>query len=696
MKKRSRIIAILTAIIMSGSLVLTNTSNYLSQPVSAATSKSKINQHRSKQVKGKRGGIGNTLKPQIGTRPQDNLYLAVNSKWLKQAKIPVDGTRTGAFDELSTKVNTELSQDMAAFANGKKPLPNIPNFAKAVALYKQARDMDQRNRDGAGPIKQDLAELEDIKDFADFNTKATKLFNETMPLPIGWDVEPDLKNARKNDLYFGAAGTFLPDTTSYQDANAKELLDIFKKQSINLLKLAGVSEAEATTYVENALKFDSKIAQNTKSAEDSAEVTSNYHPMNVKDFEAKFSDFDMAGFLQRAIGKEPDQIIVTDPNFLNNVNKLLNKDNFAEIKGWMIVEFINGVAGNLSQQFIDASAPFAQAESGQKELSSTAKQAFAITDSDYADLIGEYYGQTYFGSAAKKDVTKIVKQILKIYEHRLQKNKWLSKSTRQKAIAKLKTMKVKVGYPGDVTDFYDDIKVVPASQGGSLYANRKAMTIQALKESILELDEPVNRDDWYFTGDEVNAGYNDEQNDITIPAAILQAPFYSKKQSKAANLGGIGAVIGHEISHAFDNNGAKFDKYGSLHNWWTKKDHAAFNKRIKAEIKLFNGIKYGGKKVNGKLTVSENIADQGGLSVAIAAAKKDHVSLRELFKNYARIWRLKASPEVTQGLLATDVHSPNALRANVQVQCQPDFYKVFKVKKTDGMWLPPKKRVLIW
>ncbi|WEV37932.1 M13 family metallopeptidase [Lactobacillus sp. ESL0677] len=629
-------------------------------------------------------------------RPQDNLYLAVNSKWLKKAKIPVDGVSAGAADNLTVKVNNELSQDMAAFANGKKPLPNIPNFAKAVDLYKQAVDMDQRNRDGAKPIKKDLAALEGIKDFADFNTKAAKLFNENMPLPISWDVEPDLKDAKKNALYFGSVSTILPDATSYQDPNSKQLLDIFKKQSVKLLELAGVSKDDATTYTENAIKFDSKMAQNSKSAEDTAEVTSTYHPMSVNDFKAKFGDFDMSSFLQGTIGKEPDQIVVTNPDFLNNVNGLLNKENFAELKSWLIVAFINNAAGDLSQQFVEASAPFVLAESGQKELPSVAKQAYAITDSDYDDLIGEYYGQTYFGAAAKKDVTKMVKQILKIYEQRLQKNKWLSKTTRQKAIAKLKAMKVKVGYPSDVTDFYDDVKVVPTSQGGSLYANRKAMAIQDIKETISELDEPVDRDDWGISGDEVNAFYDSSLNDINIPAAILQAPFYSKKQSKAANLGGIGTVIGHEISHAFDNNGSKFDEYGSLNDWWTKKDYAAFNKRVKAETKLFDGIKYDGKKVSGKLTVSENIADQGGLSVAIAAGKKDHVNLRELFNNYARIWRLKLTPQATAARLAIDVHSPNALRVNVQVQCQPDFYKVFKVKKSDGMWLSPKKRVLIW
>ncbi|MDF7639307.1 M13 family metallopeptidase [Lactobacillus sp. ESL0791] len=646
--------------------------------------------------KAARGGSGNVLKPKVGTRPQDNLYLAINSKWMKKAKIPADATSTGTFDELDLKITNELSQDMADFADGKKQLPNLPNFDKAVELYKLARDFDQRNRDGAEPIKTDLAQLEGITDFADFNTKAAKLYDEGFSLPIDISVSPDMKNAKKNALWFSPTGTILPDKSSYQDANAKQLLDIYQKQSVDLLKMAGVSEDQATSYAEQAIKFDSLLAQNVKSAEENADDASQYNPMSMQDFKSKFTDFDIQQFLQGTIGKEPEQIIVTDPDFLNNVNKIVNKDNFADLKGWLIVMFINNSASELSQNFREASFPFAQAVTGQAKLSSGDKQAFEIVDNVFGDLIGIYYGQTYFGEDAKKDVTSMIEKILKTYEKRLQNNDWLSKATKQQAIDKLKAMKVKVGYPDGMPLFYWRTQIVPASKGGSLYSNVRAMQIENIKENFAQLFQPADRNGWGIAGDQVDAAYIPQTNSVIVPAAILQAPFYDKKQSQAANLGGIGAVVGHEISHAFDNNGARYDKEGDMRNWWTKKDYAEFKKKIKAEINLFNGIKYGSSKLNGKQIVSENIADQGGLTVAIQVAKSEGDNLRELFENNARVWKMKTTPQAIKYMLSIDVHAPNPLRANVQAQCQNEFYKTFKVKSTDGMWLSPKKRVHIW
>ncbi|MDF7639504.1 M13 family metallopeptidase [Lactobacillus sp. ESL0791] len=651
---------------------------------------------KAEQTKAARGGSGDVLKPKVGTRPQDNLYLAVNSKWMKKAKIPADAVSTGSTDEISLKVNRQLRQDMADFADGKKPLPNIPNFDKAVELYKLARDIDKRNNDGAAPIKADLAKLEGIKDFADFNAKAADLYNNGMDLPLDLTVSPDMKNAQKNALYFSSAGTFLPDTSSYKDPNSQKLLAVLKKQSIDLLKLAGVSETDATTYAENALKFDGILAKNVKSAEQNADVTSQYNPMSIQNFKAKFTNFDIQQFLKGTVGKEPDQIIVTDPKFLTNINQVINQDNFAALKGWLIVDFINGAAGELSQKFIETAFPFSQAIGGQAKLPSTDKQAFSFVNGDFGELIGIYYGQTYFGADAKKDVTNMVNKILQTYESRLQNNTWLSKATKEKAIDKLKSLVVKVGYPDEQSGSYKNIQITPASQGGTLYGNDQAMTIESIKENLAQLFKPVNRNIWAMSGAEVNAAYNPQVNDVTLPAAILQAPFYSKTQSRAANWGGIGTVIGHEISHAFDNNGAQFDKYGNLHNWWTQKDYTEFKKRIKAEDKLFNGIKYAGTKIKGKQIVSENVADLGGLTVALQVAKSEGDNLRELFENNARIWRLKATPQAIKTILAVDVHAPNPLRANVQAQCQDDFYKVFKVKSSDGMWLDPKKRIQIW
>ncbi|WEV43802.1 M13 family metallopeptidase [Lactobacillus sp. ESL0684] len=655
-----------------------------------------VNQQPKKTSKATIGGSGNLLQPKVGTRPQDNLYLAVNSTWMQQAKIPADEFRTSSFDDINSKVNQQLSQDMADFANGKKAVPNIPDLNKAVELYKIARDTDKRNHDGAKPIKADLAQLENIKDFDDLNAKAADLDNTIIDFPIGFYASPDMKHAQTNALYFSEIGTMLPDASNYSKSEFKKLKSLLKQKAIKLLTMAGVDKTQATTYVADALKFDQLIAKNTGSAEESADLTSNYHPMNLQDFKAKFTDFDIQKFLQGTVGQEPKRILITDPSFLDNVNKVINRKNFDGLKSWLIVNFINDAVEDLSQEFQEACLPYAQAINGTTKLASADKQAFATADSAFDEVIGIYYGKTYFGSAAKKDVTAMINQFLQTYEKRLQNNNWLSEATKQQAIAKLKAMVVKVGYPDKVSESYHHLKVTPASQGGTLYSNNRAIAIEENKENYAQLSKPVDRTEWSMTGDTVNAAYNVYSNDITFPAAILQAPFYDKNQSKAANLGGIGSVIGHEISHAFDNNGAQFDKYGNLDNWWTKQDYAEFQKRIQAEIKLFNGIKYGSGKVNGKQTVSENIADQGGLSTAIEVAKSENADLRELFESYARIWRIKTTPQEAKFLLAQDAHAPSPLRANVQVQCQDDFYKVFNVKPGDGMWLAPNKRVKIW
>ncbi|MDF7637914.1 M13 family metallopeptidase [Lactobacillus sp. ESL0791] len=688
MNKKHKLVITIAAAIMAVSPLIPISANANLIALAAKT--------KTKKITDTRGGRGDGTRAKVGIKPQDNLYLAVNSKWMKKAKIPADAPTISSTREVNTKINKELQQDMAAFASGKKTLPNVPDFAKAVAVYKQAEDMKKRNRDGAKPIMDDLAKLEGIKDFADFNTKAADLFNNGMDLPFTVGVYQDAKNAQKNALYFDPTDTFLPDANNYSDPNSKQPLEVLKKQSIKLLTMAGVSKTKATNYTESALKYEHKLAKTIKSAASSSDSPSSYNPVSDKDFTTKFKDFDIKQFLHETVGQESDQIIVNEPAFLKNINKLLNPADFEELKGWLIVKFINNAAGDLSQKFQKASFPFTRALTGQKSLPTAKMQAFEKVNDDFDDVIGIYYGQTYFGTSAKKDVTSMVKEILQIYKERLEKNNWLSAQTKQKAIAKLQAMTIKVGYPDKVPAYYDNLTITPKSQGGTLYASDRALNVAMIKDNLSQLSKPVDRSIWHMAGDEDNAMYNSSTNDITLPAGGLQAPFYSKKQSHAANLGSIGTTIDHEISHAFDNNGAKFDEFGSLNNWWTKKDYAEFQKRVKAETKLFNGIKYGPAKVNGKQTVPENIADQGGLSVAIEAAKQEHVSLKELFISYARSARVKTTNKTIKNYISAEEHAPNPCRINVQAQCQNDFYKVFKVKPGDGMWLAPKKRVHIW
>ncbi|MDF7638174.1 M13 family metallopeptidase [Lactobacillus sp. ESL0791] len=648
-----------------------------------------------KNIKKVRGGSGNILEPKVGTRPQDNLYLAVNSQWLEEAKIPADLSRYGSFTMISVALEKALMHDFAAFAAGKKAMPSVPNMDKAVALYQLARDFAKRNQEGAEPIKEDLATLEEVKDLADFNAKAVELGKITT-LPFRTNVAPDMKNTKVNVVYFAGPEVFLPDTTTYQTPDAAKLLEVLEKQSVKLLELAGVTSEKAAEYAKNAINFDKKLAAIVKSGEEWADEPAIYNPLEIQEFAGQFANFPINDYLQAVYGELPQRLIVSEPRFLEHVNDLINEANFTELKGWLIVNFINNNAENLSQEFRDASFPFTHALYGIPELASGEKQAFQIADRDFSEVVGAYYGQTYFGEDAKKDVTDMIYRMLKVYEERLQNNNWLSSTTKEKAIVKLRALKLKIGYPDKIEAIYDRLQVTPAAQGGTLYANRRAFRNERAKYNAEQLQQPVNTTTWEMPGDLVNACYDGQRNDLTFPAAILQKPYYNLHQSRAANFGGIGSVIAHEISHAFDNNGAQFDEHGNMVNWWTKEDYAEFKKRTQAEIDLFDGIQYGPVKLNGKQMVSENIADQGGLTAAVEAAKAEGDDLRELFENYARIWEMKSTPETIKAILSFDVHGPEPERANVQAQCQDDFYQVFDVKPTDGMWLDPDKRVKIW
>lgn len=640
-----------------------------------------------------RGGSGDLTVADVNARPQDNLYLSVNSAWQKNAEIPADRTEIGVNTEIDMRIEKRMMGDLDNFANEKEALPEIPNFAKAVALYKLAKDFKKRNADRAEPIQADLKHLLELKSFAELKAEAVELFLGMYSLPFYFDVETDMKNTKVHVLQFAGPGTLLPDTTSYQTPDAADLLKILQKQTINLLKMAGVSEEEASQYVEKALLFDQKLAKVVKSTEEWSDYPAAYNPYSFADFVSKFKSFPMEEFLTELLPVKPDKVIVMEPRFLDHADELINEENFAEIKGWMVLKYINGIAGLLSQEFREAAFPYSQALSGQAELISADRHAYNLTNASFDEVLGVYYGKKYFGEAAKADVTDMIKKMIDVYEDRISNNDWLSEETKKKAIVKLRALVLKIGYPEKIEEIYD---LLPVDESKSLYENEAAMAKVATQYGLSRLAKPVDRSVWLMPGNLNNACYDPQRNDITFPAAILQAPFYDLHQSRGQNYGGIGATIAHEISHAFDNNGAKFDEFGNMTNWWTDADYAEFNKRTQAAIDIYDGLEYGPAKLNGKQVVAENIADLGGLTCAIQANKLDQGSMKELFENYARSWAQKQRPAAIKTEIAVDVHAPQPTRVNIPVQCQAEFYGTFEVKPEDGMWLDEDKRVTIW
>ena len=642
-----------------------------------------------------RGGLGDSAVANTDVTLQDNLYLATNSEWLEKVEIPADRSMTGSFEQLDNKVKKQLLQDLNAFASSSKLLPKLANFEKAVQLYQLCLDFDKRNAYGATPIQSDLKALISLNNFSEFNQQATELFLSVLAFPFTFNVEADMKNTSKNALYFGSPTSFLPDAAAYKDPSANQLLDVFEKQAENLLKLAGLSELDSKNYAANAIKFDKHLAQYKKSQEELNDIVNSYNVYSLANFQSYFSEFNINHLLNGLFKQLPEKIIVTEPKFLEHINELINPHTFNELKSWMIVKFINRYADYLSQEFREAAFPYDHAIYGTKELQSKEKHAYNITNSVFGEIVGLYYGQNYFGHEAKQKVEQMIKKMLFTYKERLQNNNWLSENTRKQALKKLDAIHLKIGYPDTVSGLYGKINI---SFNKSLYENIISANQAALKYNLSQINKPVDHSLWGADAPAnlINAFYNPTNNDITFPAAILQAPFYSSTNTLSENLGGIGAVIAHEITHAFDPNGAKFDEVGNIRNWWSDEDYAKFNELSQAEIELVDGIICGDVKVSGKLTVGENVADLGGLTVAVETAKKENGSLKEVFQTWAKIWRVKMTPQLRKSIVAYDEHAPQELRANVPAQCINDFYETFKIKPQDGMWLDPEKRVHIW
>lgn len=627
-------------------------------------------------------------------RIQDDLYTAVNGEWEDQAVIPDDKPATGGFHDLADDVEKTLMADFDKVAAGEEAPDAL--FGEAVKLYQLAKDFDRRDADGIAPELRRLQRIQSLQTMSDFNAVAGELNLAGYPLPFKVEVSADMADTTRNAVGFAGPDTILPDTTYYTEGNeaAEQLLAVYRDTAATILAATDLdADAQADT-IERTLRFDRAIAARVKSSEEWSDYPAMYNPMPLTKVADQADPVDLIAFLNDTMPALPEQLIVYDPHFLETMAELFNADTFADYRAWAYLTDLLGHTGFLSDKLRIDGGAFGRALSGAPAAPNQQKHAYRLANSFFSEPIGVYYGRTYFGEKAKADVTTIVERMIETYKHRLQASGWLSDETKAKAIVKLDKMVLKMGYPDAADPIYSELHV---DLDRSLLDNVEALSTHLRKHEYAKLILPVDRGEWGMPGHLVNACYDPSRNDITFPAAILQAPFYSLKQDTVTNLGGIGAVIAHEISHGFDNNGAKFDEYGNLANWWQPEDYAKFNELTNAMVAEFDGRTYADKPVNGKLIVSENIADAGGLAAALETAKQDeNADLKAFFTNWARIWRMKARTEYKQLLLSVDVHAPNYLRANVQPQNLDDWYTTFDVKPEDGMYRAPADRIIIW
>lgn len=628
-------------------------------------------------------------------RKQDDFYEAINGEWAAHVDIPADKVRTGGFNDLSDEIEELMLQTTDQWLAGEN-VPDDEILNNFIKLHHLTSDQAARQQVGVQPVQNILQKIEALTSFADYVDHLVEFEIQGYPnaLPLG--IAPDFKNAQMNVLWADALGTILPDTTYYADDHPKkqELLDVYRKTTGDILAKFGYQPDEIDSLLNQTLAYDAKIAQYVLSNEEGSEYAKLYHPYAWQDFTSLVPQLDLDQFMNDVIGTKPDQIIVPEEHFWQNAQKFYGEQAWPELKAYLLVETALSYTGWLTDDLRVLGGAYGRYVSGTPEAASSKKAAYYLAAGPFNQALGLWYAHQNFSAAAKADVEHKVQVMIDVYQHRLEENTWLQPATKMAAIEKLNAIDAKIGYSETLPKRYQ-AKVIDPQKG--LFENLMMLTRQNVAEAWSKWNQPVDRTEWHMPAHMVNAYYDPQQNQIVFPAAILQAPFYSLEQSSSANYGGIGAVIAHEISHAFDTNGASFDATGSLHDWWQPADYAAFEKRTQAVVDQFDGLDSYGVPVNGKLTVSENVADLGGLAAALAAAQQeDGFSSESFFTNWATIWRMKARKEYMQMMTSIDVHGPAKLRVNVQVANFDLFFETFGVEPGDQMWRDPKNRIAIW
>ena len=628
-------------------------------------------------------------------RIQDDLYTYVNQAKLEELVIPDDMPIAGGFAALSTDVEKLMIGEFNAMCKAAS-YPN-EHLARACTLYTLAKDVKRKKKHGIKPVLKHLAILKKLGTMRSFNLHAKELLLKDIAMPISIAVEPNMKDTTHHCVMIQGPSVILPDASYYAEGKEQQrdmLLSMWSNSTKQVLAIAGHSDEEIELLIQDTLAFDALVAKYVKTSEEWSEYTKMYNPMKTGRFAGMVKPLNLKKLLTDLFGFVPAEIIVAEPRYFKNFKEIFNQDTFEIYKKWAYVITLMGSCSLLSEELRDLGGAFHRALSGIAAVSSPEKFAYQLASGMFSEPVGLYYGEKYFGEEAKKDIIDIVQRIVATYQKRIADNDILEQATKEKAILKLSKMGIKMGYPDRVEEIYSKLVF---DKSKSLFDIVTSLRKIRMEENFAKLNKEVDRTHWAMPGHMVNACYDPFVNDITFPAAILQPPFYSINQTRSENLGGIGAVIGHEISHAFDSNGAKCDELGNLNNWWTKADERKFNKKVNAMIKQFDGIELPWGTVNGKFTVSENIADNGGMAVTLdIMSNSNGVSFEEYFTNWAKVWCQKAKPEYQALLLQVDVHGPCCLRANMPPRNFPEWYAAFNAKKTDGMYLAPSKRVIIW
>ncbi|QZE12238.1 M13 family metallopeptidase [Mycoplasma sp. Ms02] len=623
-----------------------------------------------------------------------DFYEYVNKEWLEQTEIPADRSSISSFAELDLHLEDLLKTTTKEWAQGKKTLPEMKLIHEYVNLYKLILDGDKRAKETWEPAKKYFDELFDLTSFADIAKNHVKYASYLSSLPFQFEVQEDFVDNKKKVLWLSELRTILPSVEYYSKPEAQNLLNEWNKLAQDVLVSYGIDQEKAKSMAQNTLDFDQIIKSNVLTSVEKANYTALYNPLDLAASQALSQKYDLVKMGQEFVERDIEGIVIDNPKFFAKFDEIFSHQNFLIYKDYLITRNLVLYASMVSEALRERVFAYTKQISGIPVIRSLEDYAYDVASKFFSHAVGLWYGENYFGKEAKEKLEKMIEKMIAIYKQRLESNDWLEEETKKMAIRKLNKLGVMVGYPERIAPYYYEIKV---DAQGSFIANDieigKVVFDYRRKQYLKETDDKL----WEMGAAVVNAYFHPFKNHIVFPAGILMKPYFDFNANSSENYGGIGAVIAHEISHAFDNNGSQFDENGSLNNWWGPETLKRFQEKTKDVIELFNTRITPAGPVNGQLTVSENIADMGGFACAYAAAQTEDDFNKELFfENWARIWKAKYRLETAKQLLMTDVHAPAKERANVHLMNSADFQEHYNIQPGDEMYLAPEKRIKIW
>ena len=637
--------------------------------------------------------------------PGQNFYEYADGGWIKNNPVPASKSSWSSFNILHEHNIDILKGILDSAAASNAPKGSVKR--KVGDFYISGMDTTKIDEQGMTPVESVLDEINGIDNKTALLKTLAILRSEGMSSMYSFYVNQDDKDATKMVAYIGQGGLGLPDRDYYvkNDKRSQHIRKAYVTHVAKMFELMGDKQATADKEAQTVMDIEKNLAEHSMTRVERRDPDNTYHKMTLAKLDELTPDINWKNHLQDMGVSNLNEVIVSQPKFMENLNKMLNDVSINKWKTYLRWHVINAASPYLSSNFENEDFNFyGKVLQGTKKMEPRWKRVLSTMNRGIGFALGQLYVEKAFPPEAKQKAMEMINDIKSAFRDRIQQVSWMSDNTKKKALTKLDAFIPKIGYPDKWRD-YSKLDITSDSYFKNVQKSRKF----AYNRMINKLGKPVDRNEWHMTPQTVNAYYNPNMNEIVFPAGILQPPFFDPNADAALNYGGMGAVIGHEMSHGFDDQGSKYDAHGNLHDWWTQKDREQFNKRARSLVGEYdNFVVLDSLHINGKLTLGENIADNGGLSIAYAALQKyfkkhgepgkiqGFTPSQRFFLAWARIWKSNYTPENLENRLRVDPHSPGKFRTNGVVRNIPAFYKAFNIQKGDNMYTPPDKRANVW